>query len=152
MAFFAQPFVDGHVLAQPFEGQNTLRLSASEQYCEEEKQLADRWMVWAAYKRSECVAGTSDRGSQAACIRELSQQLDALEHEYAEIYTSQVRNLRPDHPVVANILRRLRSHKELANTVLLQEDAEPAALAGHLKEACLVAARQPPSVRPPRRR
>lgn len=118
------------------------RLSPAEQYCAEEQQLAERWIYWAAQKRHECMMKSEGPAERAQCLERLRGQLDQVEIEYAEIYTSQVRNLRSDHPVVRRILERLRSHKQLASVILEREDAEPVMLASNLKDECLAAERR----------
>lgn len=139
-----------NVLAQASQAQSTARLSTNERYCEEEKSVAEQWMLWAASKRDECAKTAKDAAEKAACIQQRMQQLDSFENEYAEIYTSQMRNVRPDHPVVKNILRRLRSHKELARNILLHDHIEPANAAEQVKQTCLTAS-QPPNARPRQR-
>lgn len=135
----------GIAQAQAPSGQGSLRPSAIEQYCDEERQQAEQWMLWAAQKRSECATAKTDFGTQQACLQHWVQQLHELEKEYAAIYTSQMSNLRHDHPVMTHLLSRLKSHKELASAVLLRAEAQPEAMAEQLKASCLASAPQPPA-------
>lgn len=113
---------------------------ANEQFCEEELKLADQWVQWAVHKRSECIDNHEATEDRSACMQRLRDSLDDLERDYAQAYTSQISNLRPNHPIVVTILRRLKSHKELANAILGDAPIEPNVLATHLKQQCLVSA------------
>lgn len=136
--------------AQPAAVHESISPEVTEQYCEEERQRAHQWMAWAADKRSECKSAQGSAEVRAACLRQSLTQLDAFEKEHAEIYLNQVQNLKGDHPVVVNILKRLKSHKDLAGSILQEENAEPEALGSQLKHSCIAAAQQP-LVRPRQR-
>lgn len=112
---------------------------STQRYCDEEKQLAERWLLWAAHKRHECLTESAEQDAQQACLSKRRQELKEYEKEYAEIYSQQVRNLRQDHPVVVTMLQRLHAHQELADTVLRQ-DVEPELLANQHRDACLAKA------------
>lgn len=128
--------------AQPAAAQESMSPEVTEQYCEEEKRRAHEWMTWAADKRSECKAVQGNPEARAACLKQSMTQLDAFEKEHAEIYLNQVRNLRGDHPVVVNILKRLKSHKDLAGNILEKEDVEPDMLGHQLKLSCISSVQQ----------
>lgn len=118
-------------------------MTSHERYCEEEVQLAEQWVLWAVGKRDECALISSDIADQSLCLQAHIQQLDVIEKEYAEVYQSQMRNLRQDHPVAATIMRRLQSHKAMASAILQQHDATPEGLAASLRRSCLNDARNP---------
>lgn len=130
-------------IAPPATTPGSMSLENAERYCEEERQRADQWLAWAAEKRRECKATKGGADARGACLQQSMAQLDAFEREYSEIVLDQVRNLRGDHPVVVAILKRLKSHRDLASNILQRDDADPEMLASQLKRSCMTSAQQP---------
>lgn len=96
--------------------------------CDEERQFAEPWLHWARENRTVCLSNHVLHEDQARCLAAVRQQLDALEQEHATIYLSQVKTLRQDHPVVQDMLSRLKTKAMVASHILVN-GAEPASLA-----------------------
>ncbi len=96
--------------------------------CDEERQFAEPWLHWARENRVVCLSNHVLPEDQTKCLAAVRQQLDALEQEHTAIYLSQVKTLRQDHPVVQELLSRLKS-KAMVASHILAHGAEPIALA-----------------------
>jgi hypothetical protein len=96
--------------------------------CDEERQFAEPWLHWARENRTVCLSNHVLPEDQTRCLAAVRQQLDALEQEHASIYLSQVKTLRQDHPVVQDMLSRLKT-KAMVASHILTNGAEPITLA-----------------------
>ncbi len=96
--------------------------------CEEERQFAEPWLHWARENRAVCLSNHVLPEDQTRCLSAVRQQLDTLEQEHASVYLSQVKTLRQDHPVVQDILSRLKT-KAMVASHILAHGAEPITLA-----------------------
>lgn len=106
------------------------------QFCEEERRFAEPWIQWAAESRLACVQQTRSDSERQGCLNTVLAQLDALEREHAEVYRSQMKALRSDHPVMVSIMQRLQTNRELAKMALESGD-DPAQLAKYREQSCL---------------
>lgn len=117
--------------AQSQSVQRQPRLKAPESLkksCDEERQFAEPWLHWARENRTVCLSNHVLQEDQARCLAAVRQQLDALEQEHATIYLSQVKTLKQDHPVVQDMLSRLKT-KAMVASHILANGAEPMTLA-----------------------
>jgi hypothetical protein len=105
-------------------------------FCEEEKLHAEPWIRWAAANRAACRRQASDPAGESSCLSAVRQQLVDMEREHAAVYLGQMKALRPDHPVMQTILKRLRSNRDMAATAI-DEDIEPMQLAALRKQLCI---------------
>jgi hypothetical protein len=116
-------------VAQPSQRQPRAKAPDSlKKSCEEERQFAEPWLHWARENRLVCLSNHILPEDQMRCLASVRQQLDALEQEHASVYLSQVRTLRQDHPVVQDMLNRLKT-KAMVASHILAHGAEPIALA-----------------------
>ncbi len=117
------------VSAQPSQRQQRVKAPESlKKSCDEERQFAEPWLHWARENRSVCLSNHVLPEDQTRCLASVRQQLDALEQEHATIYLSQVKTLRQDHPVVQDMLSRLKT-KAMVASHILAHGAEPITLA-----------------------
>lgn len=106
------------------------------QFCEEERRFAEPWIQWAAESRLACVQQTRSETERQGCLNTVLAQLDALEREHAEVYRSQMKALKSDHPVMVSIMQRLQANREFAKMALESGD-DPAQLAKNREQSCL---------------
>lgn len=105
-------------------------------FCEEEKKHAEPWIHWAAANRASCRAQSIGPTEESRCLNTVRQQLIDMEREHAAIYLAQMTALRPEHPVMQTILRRLRNNRDMA-AVAIDQDVEPLQLAALRKQHCI---------------
>jgi hypothetical protein len=105
-------------------------------FCEEEKLHAEPWIRWAAANRAACRRQATNPSEELNCLSAVRQQLLDMEREHAAVYLGQMKSLRPDHPVMQTILKRLRSNRDMAATAI-DEDVEPIQLAALRKQLCI---------------
>lgn len=105
-------------------------------FCEEEKKHAEPWIRWAAANRAACRAQSVGPAEESRCLNTVRQQLIDMEREHAAIYLAQMTALRPEHPVMQTILRRLRNNRDMA-AVAIDQDVEPIQLAALRKQHCI---------------
>lgn len=106
------------------------------QFCEEERRFAEPWIQWAAESRLACLQQTNSDSDRQACMNTVLSQLDALQQEHAEIYRSQMKTLRSDHPVMLTIMQRLQANREFAK-MALETGNDPAQIATHREQTCM---------------
>ncbi len=127
----------GLAVAQPGRSQaNTNTVQQTSQFCQEERRFAEPWIQWAAESRLACMQQTRSDPERQACISTVLAQLDALQQEHAEVYRSQMKALKPDHPVMLSIMQRLQANREFAK-MALETGNDPAQLAMNREQSCL---------------
>jgi hypothetical protein len=115
---------------------NTSTKDQMDAFCEEEKLHAEPWIRWAAANRVACRRQASGPAEESSCLSTVRQQLLDMEREHAAVYLGQMKALRPDHPVMQTILKRLRSNRDMAATAI-DEDVEPMQLVALRKQLCI---------------
>lgn len=110
--------------------------SAPGQHCDEEQQQAAAWIQWATEKRAACLINATDSENRTSCLNQVRQELTALEKEHSRVYSDQIRTLHPEHPVVRNLLARLRDNVHAAEAAI-NTDAETEQIAAFRKQICL---------------
>lgn len=106
------------------------------QFCQEERRFAEPWIQWAAESRLACIQQTTSDPERQACMSTVLAQLDALQQEHAEVYRSQMKALKPDHPVMLSIMQRLQANREFAK-MAIETGNDPAQLAMNREQSCL---------------
>ncbi|WVN41418.1 hypothetical protein AOB54_08020 [beta proteobacterium MWH-UniP1] len=122
--------------AQSTRGQSNTNAHQTTQFCQEERRFAEPWIQWAAESRLACIQQTKSEPERQACFGTVLAQLDALQQEHAEVYRSQMKTLKSDHPVMLSIMQRLQSNREFAK-MALETGNDPAQLAMHREQTCL---------------
>jgi hypothetical protein len=92
--------------------------------CDEAARAAAPWIRWAEQSRDQCQAASSNRNDFATCMQRVRHQLKAMEREYAAVYRSQMRTIKPDHPIMTSLVERVRQNAHAASQVI--ENAESA--------------------------
>lgn len=115
---------------------NTSAAQQSARFCAEERRFAEPWIQWAAESRLACLQQTHSDSEQQACLNTVLTQLDVLEKEHAEVYRSQMKALKSDHPVMLSIIQRLQTNREFAK-MALETGNDPAQLAMSREQTCL---------------
>ncbi len=115
---------------------NTNSVAQASQFCAEERRFAEPWIQWAAESRLACMQQARSDQERQACLSTVLVQLDALQQEHAEVYRSQMKAIKSDHPVMLSIMQRLQANKEFAK-LAIETDSDPAQLALHREQSCL---------------
>lgn len=108
----------------------------AERFCEEERRFAEPWIRWAAESRMACMQQTKMESERFNCLESVRVQLDMLQREHAEVYLSQMKSLRSDHPVMISIMQRLQANRESAR-IALETGTDPAQVALLRQQSCL---------------
>jgi hypothetical protein len=107
-----------------------------QQQCADETTQAEYWIRWATETKQDCMASHSQADDRRSCLAQAKKHLADLEKEHAAIYTSQISSLPPSHPVVVNLLKKLRSNAQAAQAVI-DTDQEPTRISLVRQEQCL---------------
>ncbi len=129
LVFFLMGLMALSANAQPNQRQPRAKAPDSlKKSCDEERQFAEPWLHWARENRAVCLSNHVLPEDQTKCLATVRQQLDALEQEHTTIYLSQVKTLRQDHPIVQELLNRVKT-KAMVASHILAHGAEPITLA-----------------------
>ncbi len=115
---------------------NAPAFAQKERMCTEEQQQATEWIQWAAENRAACLVQTTTPQARASCLEKVKLELTAMEKEHAQVYAGQIQTLNPSHPIVKNLLAKLKDNVQVAESAIMT-DAEPNQLALLRKEACM---------------
>jgi len=91
--------------------------------CDEAARAAAPWIRWAEQSRDQCQATSSNRNDYASCMQRVRTQLKSMEREYASVYRSQMRTIKPDHPIMTSLIERVKQNAQAASQVIENADA-----------------------------
>lgn len=112
------------------------KLRQQQQFCEEEKLIAEPWIRWGSENRAVCLVQSQTVAERDACIESALSRLDELEKEHAATYATQSRHLAPNRPLMRSLLDRLSENTRTA-ALAIRGDAEPAELRSMRLQNCL---------------
>lgn len=107
-----------------------------QQQCAEETAQAEHWIRWALETKRDCIANHSNPNDRQSCLMQAKKQLLDLEREHAAVYTGQISSLPPTHPVVMNLIKKLRNNADAAQ-VAIDSEQEPTQISLLRQEQCL---------------
>ena len=107
-----------------------------QQQCAEETAQAEHWIRWASETKRDCIANHTNPTDRQSCLIQAKKQLLDLEREHAAVYTSQISSLPPNHPIVINLIKKLRNNADAAQ-VAIDSEQEPTQISLLRQEQCL---------------
>jgi hypothetical protein len=110
--------------------------SRTDSICDEELRQAEAWIQWAAQRRAGCLINSSSQEARTQCLLEVRGELSELENAHFEVYSNQIRTLHPGHPVVKNLVAKLKDNVGAAEAAILT-DAKPEHIAASRRQTCL---------------
>lgn len=108
-----------------------------QQFCEEEKLIAEPWIRWGSENRALCLTQSRTAAERDACIQSVMNRLDELKKEHAATYATQSRHVTANLPLMRSLLERLSENTRTA-ALAVQGDAEPGELSSMRLQNCMV--------------